>query len=156
MSDEVATKTETTLEFSLTVTVKGHSLQDIDDALVRAAGERLMKRMVNPPTLNGETLKKGETLPRGAQTHKKAQPESPEAHANAAVDAHTTTTEDPPAKRALKAVYEKHGTAGVMKVLNQFGAKRLGEIGKDQGEALVQACNAALENVEVLDGDQQG
>lgn len=37
------------IEFSLTVTVTGKSLEDVDNGLVQAAGERLRARMVNPP-----------------------------------------------------------------------------------------------------------
>lgn len=43
-------------KFTLTLTIEGESLQEIDDQLVQAAGERLMVRMVNTPTLNGEPL----------------------------------------------------------------------------------------------------
>lgn len=42
--------------FNLTVTVTGRSLQDIDDGLVAAAGERLRARMTNPPRLNGKDV----------------------------------------------------------------------------------------------------
>lgn len=44
------------VEFTLTVTVKGNSLQSIDDGLVQAAGERLAARMTRPPTLNGQPI----------------------------------------------------------------------------------------------------
>jgi hypothetical protein len=39
----------TTTEFVLTLTFKGHSLGEIDDAIVNAGGERLRARMTNPP-----------------------------------------------------------------------------------------------------------
>lgn len=39
-----------TKKFTLTLTVEGTRLQDIDDGLVEAAGERLKARMTNPPS----------------------------------------------------------------------------------------------------------
>lgn len=40
-----------TKKFTLTLTVEGTRLQDIDDGLVEAAGERLKARMTNPPKM---------------------------------------------------------------------------------------------------------
>jgi hypothetical protein len=54
------------VEFSLTVVVKGRSLQDIDNGLVQAAGQRLAARMVNPPSFNGNSIVGGGAI---APTH---------------------------------------------------------------------------------------
>jgi hypothetical protein len=51
------------VKFSLTVTVEGASLQDIDNGLVQAAGERLAARMQNPPRLNGVDVLTRATMP---------------------------------------------------------------------------------------------
>lgn len=52
------------VKFSLTVTVEGTSLEDVDNGLVQAAGERLRARMLNPPAgpLGVPTLKTGPAL----------------------------------------------------------------------------------------------
>ena len=50
--------------FTLTVTVTGNSLSEVDDALCAAAGERLLARLQNPPKLNGQVLHRGETVDR--------------------------------------------------------------------------------------------
>lgn len=53
MNPQTDTAQNFTVKFSLTVTVEGSSLQDIDNGLVQAAGQRLAARMPNPPRLNG-------------------------------------------------------------------------------------------------------
>lgn len=42
-----------TYNFTLTLTISGDKLEDIDSALAAAAGERLRARMLTPPKLNG-------------------------------------------------------------------------------------------------------
>lgn len=49
-------------KFSLTVTIEGDSLDQVDELLISAATKRLMSRMTTPPKLNGEVLHRGETV----------------------------------------------------------------------------------------------
>lgn len=162
-------------KFTLTVTVEGESLQEIDDALCRAAGERLMARMTNPPSLT-PTIKRGEVVHREASVkvdeHRASEgaapaPKGPTAAQLAARD-HATQRhiersaakkeadkkaeedeqkkeEEPEHIRALKAVYEKFKEPGVEEVMNHFGITKLRDLPVDKRESFVQICNQKLE-----------
>lgn len=57
------------LEFTLNVTVKGHSLDEIDEGLLKAAGQRLVARMAGKPGMGiaPSVMVKRENLPPEAQ-----------------------------------------------------------------------------------------
>ena len=54
-------------EFNLTLTIHGDRLEDIDNGLVAAAGERLRARMTNPPTINGADVLRKQAKERDAE-----------------------------------------------------------------------------------------
>lgn len=83
-----------TIEFNLTLTIKGDSLDQVDSALTEAAGQRLIARMQNPPNINGMHVSGAEMLNRGEKLEQRpvgavAQP-SPMAAASAPMAAPVT------------------------------------------------------------------
>ncbi len=129
------------IKFTLTVTIEGESLEQVDDGLVEAVGQRLMARMENPPTLNGQpVVGKSKSKPKVKIEEKTVEVKSP-----AMENPHPSPIQESPPVRALRAVFAKYRDPGVEECLAKFNVSRVGELTADQIEPFIQYCNAKLE-----------
>lgn len=108
------------LEFELTVKIKGTSLEDVDNGLIQAAGQRLVSRMSTVPNISiGEKKSSQEDLPR--KLHEK-----------------------PVQIRALEAVIAKEGQDAAKGLFCGFGIKSIKDLKESDIEVFVQSCNDIL------------
>ena len=129
------------LEFVLTLTIKGNSLQEVDDALMKAAGERLMARLVNPPKINGTPR----TAAKDSQTEAAIKKQYHEKMA-ALEQVH----------HAIQAVKKLCGPKAAYEVFKAFGISDLNQLSSDQFEGFIQHCNSKIEDASKVGSDLPG
>jgi hypothetical protein len=110
------------LEFELTVKIKGNSLEDVDNGLIQAAGQRLLARLTSPPQI---MTKNGISDHPSTEGPKKMKAE-------------------PVQYRAIKAVYEKKGKKIADDVLKAFEIETIADLKEKDIEEFVQLCNSHL------------
>lgn len=147
------------VKFVLNLTIEGSSLQDIDDGLVKAAGQRLMARLDKPLNMSANTIVKGPEIKelrtpamkeRDAENSRRAQERNKKIREEKAAEDEKIQQqeEQSPIIKALHAVYLKEGRAGAEECLAKFGVKKCSELAADFYEPFVQYCNSKLETTE--------
>lgn len=112
------------IEFELTVKIRGASLDEIDNGLIQAAGQRLMARMSNPPS---------QLMQRPVATPPPPAPQpTPPSRIHFALRAHDA---------ALATVGKKE----MSHLLSGFGVKKVQDLAEGEIDKFIQCCNTILE-----------
>lgn len=151
------------MQFELTIRLTGNSLQEIDTALMEAAGERLTSRMVQPPptipqaplrtakpaglSFKADSDKKGRGRPplkegeagkyeRKPVTHVAAEPPAPKESSPSLLDE---------ARNAVSKVNELLGFEEADGALRFFGAQKVGELPEASLADFILYCESRLQ-----------